>query len=59
MTSNPNELIIENSALMLIEQQPADVLAAHSADQGLPERRSAQPGAATTTLTKETPANAK
>ena len=32
---NPNELTIENSALVLIDHQPAVGLAVHSIDQGL------------------------
>ncbi len=35
MTNNPNELTIENSALVLIDHQPAVGLAVHSIDQGL------------------------
>src|SRR6267143_1137279 len=35
MTNNPNELTIENSALLLIDHQPAVGLAVHSIDQGL------------------------
>ena len=35
MTKNPNELTIENSALVLIDHQPAVGLAVHSIDQGL------------------------
>src|SRR5882762_6966927 len=35
MTNNPNELTIENSALILIDHQPAVGLAVHSIDQGL------------------------
>jgi nicotinamidase-related amidase len=35
MTQNPNELTIENSALVLIDHQPAVGLAVHSIDQGL------------------------
>jgi nicotinamidase-related amidase len=35
MTSNPNELTIENSALVLIDHQPAVALAVHSIDQSL------------------------
>jgi nicotinamidase-related amidase len=35
MTDNPNELTIENSALVLIDHQPAVGLAVHSIDQGL------------------------
>ena len=34
MTNNPNELTIENSALVLIDHQPAVALAAHSIDHG-------------------------
>ena len=35
MTSNPNELTIENSALVLIDHQPGVALAVQSIDQGL------------------------
>src|SRR6267142_3878994 len=35
MTNNPNELTIENSALVLIDHQPAVGLVVHSIDQGL------------------------
>jgi nicotinamidase-related amidase len=35
MRNNPNELTIENSALVLIDHQPAVGLAVHSIDQGL------------------------
>jgi hypothetical protein len=35
MTNNPNELTIENSAVVLIDHQPAVGLAVHSIDQGL------------------------
>jgi len=35
MTNNPNALTIENSALVLIDHQPAVGLAVHSIDQGL------------------------
>jgi len=35
MTTNPNELTLENSALVLIDHQPAVGLAVHSMDQGL------------------------
>jgi nicotinamidase-related amidase len=35
MTNNPNELTIENSALVLIDHQPMVGLAVHSIDQGL------------------------
>jgi nicotinamidase-related amidase len=35
MTDNQNELTIENSALVLIDHQPAAGLAVHSIDQGL------------------------
>jgi nicotinamidase-related amidase len=35
MKNNPNELTIENSALVLIDHQPAVGLAVHSMDQGL------------------------
>src|SRR6266850_2530551 len=35
MINNPNELTIENSALVLIDHQPAVGLAVHSIDQGL------------------------
>jgi len=35
VTTNPNELTIENSALVLIDHQPAVGLAVHSIDQGL------------------------
>ena len=35
MTQNPNELTIENSAVVLIDHQPAVGLAVHSIDQGL------------------------
>ena len=35
MTSNPNELTIENSALVLIDHQPAVALAVNSIDHGL------------------------
>src|SRR5882672_7185111 len=35
MTKNPNELTIENSALVIIDHQPAVGLAVHSIDQGL------------------------
>jgi len=35
MTNNPNELTIENSALALIDHQPAVGLVVHSIDQGL------------------------
>ena len=35
MTSNPNELTIENSVLVLIDHQPAVGLAVHSMDQGV------------------------
>ena len=35
MTNNPNELTVENSALVLIDHQPAVGLAVHSIDQGL------------------------
>jgi nicotinamidase-related amidase len=35
MANNPNELTLENSALVLIDHQPAVGLAVHSIDQGL------------------------
>lgn len=35
MTNNPNELTIENSALVLIDHQPAVALSLHSIDQAL------------------------
>ena len=35
MTNNPNELTIENSALVLIDHQPGAALAVQSIDQGL------------------------